>query len=136
MLADAAFKGGAKAVTLTNTMPGLQDPHPTGEPIVGVGTKKLFAPGGMTGSILRPLALKKCVDTANTVPGVEIFGSGGIISGDHAMSFLQYGAKALQVCSAVQNMDAATVYYDLQTSLQANMYLMHNPELIALGWKG
>jgi dihydropyrimidine dehydrogenase (NADP+) len=36
-LAQAALEGGAKAVTLTNTMPGLQDPLPSGEPIVGVG---------------------------------------------------------------------------------------------------
>lgn len=36
-LAEAALEAGAKAVTLTNTMPGLQDPLPSGEPIVGVG---------------------------------------------------------------------------------------------------
>ena len=36
-LAQAALEAGAKAVTLTNTMPGLQDPLPSGEPIVGVG---------------------------------------------------------------------------------------------------
>mmetsp|Transcript_27248 Transcript_27248/g.26290 ORF Transcript_27248/g.26290 Transcript_27248/m.26290 type:complete len:260 (-) Transcript_27248:31-810(-) len=117
-------------------MPGLQDPYPTGEPIVGVGTEIHFAPGGTTGSVLRPFALKKCVDTAINVPQVDIFGSGGIISGDHSMSFLQYGAKALQICSAVQNMDAATVYYDLTTSLQANMYLLNNPDLRKQGWRG
>jgi dihydropyrimidine dehydrogenase (NADP+) len=44
---------------------------------------------------LRPFALKKASDVAKLVPGIEIFGSGGIISGDHGMSFLQYGAKAL-----------------------------------------
>jgi len=88
-LAQAALEGGAKAVTLTNTMPGLQDPLPSGEPIVGVGQKqKHFAPGGSTGSILRPFALRKCADVAKTVPEIDIFGSGGIISGDHAMSFL------------------------------------------------
>jgi len=56
---------------------------------VGVGQKqKHFAPGGSTGSILRPFALRKCADVAKTVPEIDIFGSGGIISGDHAMSFL------------------------------------------------
>jgi dihydropyrimidine dehydrogenase (NADP+) len=106
-------------------MPGLIDPYPSGEPILGVGKKeKLWAPGGTTGSVLRPFALRKCADVAQHVPGIEIFGSGGIISGDHAMSYLNYGAKALQVCSAVQNLDAATVLYDLRTSLQANLYLL------------
>lgn len=70
-------------------MPGLQDPYPTGEPIVGVGQKqKHFAPGGGTGSLLRPFALRKTSDVAKFVPNIEIFGSGGIISGDHAMSYL------------------------------------------------
>ncbi len=88
VLAQAALDGGAKGVTLTNTMPGLQDPLPTGEPIVGVGTERLFAPGGTTGPVLRPFAMKKCADTAKLVPDIDIFGSGGIISGDHSMAFL------------------------------------------------
>lgn len=88
-LAQAALDAGAKAVTLTNTMPGLQDPLPSGEPIVGVGqTQRHYAPGGTTGSVLRPFALRKCADVAKMVPNVDIFGSGGIISGDHAMSYL------------------------------------------------
>jgi dihydropyrimidine dehydrogenase (NADP+) len=32
-LSAAALRGGAKAVTLTNTLPGLVDPLPSGEPI-------------------------------------------------------------------------------------------------------
>lgn len=95
-LAQAALDNGANAVTLTNTMPGLQDPLPSGEPIVGVGLKeRQYAPGGTTGSVLRPFSLRKCQDVAKMVPEIEIFGSGGIISGDHAMSYIQYGAKAL-----------------------------------------
>jgi dihydropyrimidine dehydrogenase (NADP+) len=137
LLAIAAKEGGAKAVTLTNTMPGLQDPLPSGEPVVGVGqTQKHHSAGGMTGPILRPFALRKCSDVANVVPDIDIFGSGGIISGDHAMSFIQYGAKALQICSAVQNLDAATVFYDLKTSLQANMYCLSKKELYDKGWRG
>ncbi len=118
-------------------MPGLQDPLPSGEPIVGVGQKqKHYAPGGTTGSILRPFALRKAADVAKYVPEIEIFGSGGIISGDHAMSFIQYGAKALQICSAVQNLDAATVFYDLKTSLQAHLYSLSKKELYDKGWRG
>jgi dihydropyrimidine dehydrogenase (NADP+) len=43
---------------------------------------------------LRPYALKKCAEVAQNVPGIEIFGSGGVVGGDHAMSFFNYGAKA------------------------------------------
>lgn len=69
-------------------MPGLQDPAPDGEPHVGVGVNRQYAAGGTTGSILRPFALRKCSDVAKFVPDIEIFGSGGILGGDHAMSFL------------------------------------------------
>ena len=58
------------------------------------------------------------------------------MSGDHAMAFLQYGAKALQVCSAVQNQDAATVIYDLKTSLQANLFCVNDKKLYDKGWRG
>lgn len=77
-------------------MPGLIDPLPSGEAVLGVGSKdRQYSAGGTTGSLLRPFALRKCADVAKFVPEIEIFGSGGIISGDHAMSFLNYGAKAL-----------------------------------------
>jgi len=101
-----------------------------------VGHNKVYTAGGAAGSILRPIALSKCVDVAKAVKGVDIFGSGGIISGDHALSYINYGAKALQVCSAVQNLDASTVFYDLKTSLQANMYLLADKDLVKKGWKG
>lgn len=135
VLAEAAYRGGAKAVTTTNTMPGLIDPKPSGEPLLGVGREQLYGYGGTTGSILRPQALRKTSEVAKTVP-IEIFGSGGIISGDHALAYLHYGAKALQVCSAVQNLDAATVIFDLKTSLQAHMYLLNDDELKKKGWSG
>lgn len=112
------------------------DAYPDGEPYNSVGGTKLYTPGGSTGGVLRPIALRKCVEVANAVKGIDIFGSGGIISGDHALSFLTYGAKALQICSAVQNLDAATVYYDLETSLRANLYLLSRKDLVAKGWKG
>jgi dihydropyrimidine dehydrogenase (NADP+) len=136
LLAKAALEGGAKGVTVTNTMPSLMDPQPGGIPWPAIGENQVTAFGGACGSILRPFALKKTTEIAKNVPTIDIFGSGGIISGDHAMSYIQYGAKALQVCSAVQNLDAGTVYYDLSTSIQAHMYLANNKELIKKGWSG
>lgn len=88
-------------MTLTNTYPSLIDAYPDGEPFNSVGSTKLYTPGGSTGSILRPIAMRKCVEVALNNPEIDIFGSGGIISGDHALNFLTYGAKALQICSAV-----------------------------------
>ena len=135
-LARAAKEGGASAVCMTNTMPSLMDPNPEGVPWPAVGDSKHVAYGGATGSVLRPFALKKASEVAKMVPGIEIFGSGGIISGDHAMSYLRYGSKALQICSAVQDQDAATVAYDLTTSIKAHMLLSTREDLRKKGWSG
>lgn len=103
-LAIAAQEGGAAGVTLTNTMPSLMDPNPEGNPWPRVGQNQKVAFGGACGSVLRPFALKKCAETAaNPRFKGDIFGSGGIVSADHALSFIQYGAKALQIASAVMD---------------------------------
>lgn len=135
-LARAAKEGGAQAVCMTNTMPSLMDPNPEGIPWPAVGDQQHVAYGGATGSVLRPFALKKASEVAKLVPGIDIFGSGGIISGDHAMSYIRYGSKALQVCSAVQDQDASTVAFDLQTSIRAHMYLSQREDLKKKGWSG
>jgi len=135
-IAQAAKDGGAQAVCMTNTMPSLMDPTADGTPWPAVGDSKHVAYGGATGSVLRPFALKKASEVAKSVPGIEIFGSGGIINGDHAMAYLRYGSKALQICSAVQDQDASTVAYDLTTSIKAHMYLSQREDLRKRGWSG
>ena len=52
------------------------------------------------------------------------------------MSFINYGAKAFQICSSVQNLDAACVLYDIDTSLKAHMYCLQNKKLMEMGWDG
>lgn len=86
--------------------------------------------------MLRPIALRKTSEVANKKLDLEIFGSGGIIQGDHALSYVRMGAKALQICSAVQDQDAATVYYDLESSLKAHIYLCSRKDLVEQGWAG
>lgn len=74
-------------------MPSFMDPNPAGTPWPKVGVKEEFAFGGACGSLLRPFALKKCAETAaNPKFTGEIFGSGGIVGPDHALSFIRYGA--------------------------------------------
>lgn len=94
-IAKAALQGGAFGVTLTNTMPSLMDPSPDGIPWPAVSDEKKTAYGGSCGSVLRPYALKKASETAKAIPGIPIFGSGGIISCSNAMAFMRYGAGAL-----------------------------------------
>lgn len=52
----------------------------------------------------------------------NILGIGGIDSADVAMQFLQCGASAVQICSAVQNQDF-TLIEDYCTGLRALLYL-------------
>lgn len=70
VLVKYALENGAKAVTLTNTMPTLADPLPSGAPYNAVGKAKHYNSGGTTGSILRPIALRKTADVAKIFPNV------------------------------------------------------------------
>jgi len=108
----------------------MMDPNPEGAPWPRVGEKEQFAYGGACGSVLRPFALKKCAETAANPKYVkDIFGSGGVVGADHALSFIRYGAKALQIASAVMNQDAGTCYVNLETGLRAHMYLAQRTDL-------
>jgi dihydropyrimidine dehydrogenase (NADP+) len=72
------------------------DPNAEGTPWPKVGVDDKVTYGGACGSVLRPFALKKCAETAaNKNYTGDIFGSGGIIGPDHALSFIRFGAKAL-----------------------------------------
>ncbi|UCG44526.1 MAG: dihydroorotate dehydrogenase [candidate division WOR-3 bacterium] len=90
--ARAAVNGGADAVTLINTLHGLalgQD----GRPFLGGRS------GGISGPALRPFALF-CVDRVAAKVDVPIIGSGGIMSGQDALDFMNAGACLVQVGTA------------------------------------
>lgn len=55
-------------------------------------------------------------------PGFPILATGGIDSADVGMQYLNAGASALQVCSAVQNQDF-TVVQDYISGLKCLLYL-------------
>lgn len=90
--ARAAVRGGADAVTLINTLHGLalgQD----GRPFLGGRS------GGISGPALKPFALY-CVDRVAAKVDVPIIGSGGIMSGQDALDFMNAGASLVQVGTA------------------------------------
>jgi hypothetical protein len=49
---------------------------------------------------------------------------------------MRYGAKALQLASAVMNQDAATCYYNLESGLRAHLYMCERKDLKEKGWVG
>ncbi|VDM04066.1 unnamed protein product [Schistocephalus solidus] len=84
-IARAAQEGGADGVTVINTVSGIMKFHSRG------------TYGGLSGNLIRPMALKAVSAVANALPGLPILATGGIDSADAGFQFLQAGASGLQV---------------------------------------
>lgn len=85
---------GASAVTLINTMLGMQIDTRTGRPSLGNGG------GGLSGSSIHPIAVRAVHDVASRHPGVDIIGVGGISTGEDAVEMMMAGARCVQVGTA------------------------------------
>ncbi|VAW23876.1 NAD-dependent dihydropyrimidine dehydrogenase subunit PreA [hydrothermal vent metagenome] len=99
--ARAAFKGGADAVSLINTINSIVSvdldifaPNPT---IDGKGTH-----GGYCGPAVKPIALNMVAEIArdSETPDLPISGMGGITNWRDAAEFIALGAGNVQVCTA------------------------------------
>ncbi|ERL86067.1 dihydropyrimidine dehydrogenase [NADP(+)] [Dendroctonus ponderosae] len=121
-IARAAKEGGASGVTAINTVSGLMGINASGIAWPHVGTAKKTTFGGVSGNATRPMGLRAVAAISQALPGFPILGVGGIDSAYSALEFLQVGARAVQVCSAVQNQDF-TVVEDYITGLKALLYL-------------
>jgi len=93
-IAAATIDAGAAAVTLTNTLLGLDLDAKTGQPLLGAGG------GGVSGAALRPVALRAVFDVAAANRDLAIVGVGGIAQAEHVVQYLRAGAHAVQVGTA------------------------------------
>jgi dihydroorotate dehydrogenase (NAD+) catalytic subunit len=84
--ARAVVDAGADAVVVGNALPAAL---PDGRP------------GGLSGPAIRPQALRCVAEVAHAVPAATVVGCGGIMDVDDARSFLDAGARAVQVGSAL-----------------------------------
>jgi len=94
--AQAAREGGATAVTVSNSFPGL---------VIDVEKKKpLFkrVKGGLSGPAIKPLALYNVYKIKNAVD-IPIIGSGGIADYKDVIEYLIAGASAVQLGSIIFN---------------------------------
>jgi dihydropyrimidine dehydrogenase (NADP+) len=130
VIAEAAKRGGADGVTATNTVSGLMGIEADGHAWPRVGTEKRTTYGGVSGNAIRPIALKAVSAIGRAMPGFPILATGGCDSGDVGMQFLQAGAHAVQICSAVQNQDYSVIN-DYNSALQAQLYLKSRGDLAA-----
>ncbi|XP_036308441.1 dihydropyrimidine dehydrogenase [NADP(+)] [Pipistrellus kuhlii] len=127
-IARAAKEGGADGVTATNTVSGLMGLRADGTPWPAVGAGQRTTYGGVSGTAIRPIALRAVTAIARALPGFPILATGGIDSAESGLQFLHSGASVLQVCSAVQNQDF-TVIQDYCSGLRALLYLRAVEEL-------
>ncbi|NLW35311.1 dihydroorotate dehydrogenase [Syntrophorhabdus aromaticivorans] len=89
-IAQAAYEAGVDGFTLLNTLPAM---------VVDVGKRTIPIRGGLSGPVLKPVALKAVYEISTSFP-VPVIGAGGIMDHNDALSFLMAGAKALQVGTA------------------------------------
>ncbi|VDK59010.1 unnamed protein product [Cylicostephanus goldi] len=121
-IASAAKVGGADGVTATNTVASLMHMKADATAWPAVGKEKRTTYGGMSGSAIRPIALRAVSAISRKLKGFPIMASGGVESAETALAFLYGGASLLQVASAIQNQDY-TVVEDYCTGLRALLYL-------------
>jgi dihydroorotate dehydrogenase (NAD+) catalytic subunit len=89
-VARAALDGGADALTLINTLLGMEVDLQTRRPVLANVT------GGLSGPAIRPVALRM-VRRVYEATGATIIGLGGIGSAEDALKFILAGATAVSV---------------------------------------
>ncbi len=92
-IARAAVRGGADALTISNTLPAMRIDLASRRPVLGNIT------GGLSGMGLRPVSLALVYQAAQAVD-VPIIGVGGIFDAEHAIEYIMAGATAVQIGSA------------------------------------
>lgn len=93
-LVEAAAKGGADAITMTNTLVGMMIDAEKRKPLLGNVT------GGYSGPPLKPVALAKVWQAAQVVD-IPIWASGGVVNGIDCIEFLLAGAAGIQLGSVL-----------------------------------
>ncbi len=85
--AVSAEEAGASALTLVNTIPAL---------VVDPRERKVFLRGGLSGSAIKPIALRAVYEVSRVVE-VPVIGCGGVTSGTDVAEFMLAGATAVQI---------------------------------------
>lgn len=93
-LAEAAERAGADGITAINTVKAMAIDIETSKPIL---SNRI---GGLSGSAIRPIAVR-CVYEIYQAVKIPIIGCGGVDSWQAAVQFIQAGASAVQIGTAI-----------------------------------
>jgi dihydroorotate dehydrogenase (NAD+) catalytic subunit len=92
----AMEKGGADAETIAAGQPGMPIDIYTTKSRLG----NIEGVGAAHGPTLRHINVKRTADMVRVL-NIPVIGSGGVVSGLHAIEFLMVGASAVELCSAM-----------------------------------
>ncbi len=97
--AEATFRGGADAISSSNTFPSLPliDPETLD---FEVNVDGYVSSGGLGGPAILPQSLAKMAQLTQAFPGREFSGVGGISGFDQALSYFMLGCGTVQVATA------------------------------------
>jgi dihydroorotate dehydrogenase (NAD+) catalytic subunit len=99
-IAEAAYAGGAEAVTLVNTLLGMAIDVTTRRPVLGTRAGGPGSGGGLSGPAIHPVAVRAVYEVRRALGDVPIVGVGGVASGADAVELMLAGASAVQVGTA------------------------------------
>ena len=130
-IALAAERGGADAITATNTLKGIAVNVDVRRPILTNIT------GGISGPALKPVALR-CVWDIYKAVHIPIIGCGGIANWRDAVEYLICGSTVLEIGTAVLN-QGTDVYGEITAGIES--YLEMNGfnnvrEIVGLAHRG
>jgi dihydroorotate dehydrogenase len=97
--AGAAFRGGADAISSSNTFPSipLVDPETLD---FEMNVDGFTSSGGLGGPAILPLALAKMSQMTRAYPDRSFSGIGGVSDFTHALNYFLLGCGTVQVCTA------------------------------------
>ena len=97
--AEASFRGGADAISSSNTFPSLPliDPE-TLE--FEMNVEGYVSSGGLGGPAILPLSLAKMSQMTRAFPEKAFSGIGGVSQFEHALNYFLLGCGTVQVCTA------------------------------------
>src|SRR5260221_3476072 len=97
--AEASFRGGADAISSSNTFPSLPliDPETLD---FEMNVDGYVSPGGLGGPAILPMSLAKMSQMTKAFPDKAFSGIGGIANFDHALNYFLLGCGTVQVCTA------------------------------------
>jgi dihydroorotate dehydrogenase len=97
--ADAAFRGGADAISSSNTFPSLPLIDPESLEFE-MNVDGYVSSGGLGGPAILPQSLAKMASMTARFPDKEFSGIGGIATFEHALNYFLLGCGTAQVCTA------------------------------------